>query len=134
LEMAALAADRAADPTVKDLAVRIEKAQNPEIERMSGWLRDWGQPMPTPGGGHAAHNGMPGMMSNADMESLKSESGTKFDQIFLALMIRHHEGAIEMAETEQKDGVNSDARQLAGSIATSQAAEVKEMGDLLRTM
>lgn len=133
LEMAGLAADRAADPTVKDLAARIEKAQDPEIEQMSGWLRDWGQPVPTPGGGHAAHSGMPGMMSDAEMGSLTSASGTDFDRMFLEMMIRHHEGAIEMAKEEQDKGSNAEAKQLAESIATSQAAEVKEMRDLLDT-
>jgi uncharacterized protein (DUF305 family) len=134
LEMAALAADRAADPKVKNLAARIEKAQDPEIERMSGWLRDWDQPVPTPGGGHAAHGGMPGMMSDAEMASLESASGPAFDRMFMELMIRHHEGAIEMAETEQQKGAYPDAKQLARSIATSQAAEVKEMRRLLDTM
>jgi uncharacterized protein (DUF305 family) len=134
LEMAELAVERAADPTVKDLASRIQKAQDPEIEQMSGWLREWGQPVPTPGGGHAGHSGMPGMMSDAEMGSLMKSSGADFDRMFLEMMIRHHEGAIEMAKEEQDKGTNVEAKQLAGSIATSQAAEVKEMRDLLDAM
>ena len=134
LEMAEVAAEQAADPKVKDLAGRIEKAQDPEIEQMSGWLRDWGQPVPTPGGGHAGHSGMPGMMSDAEMGSLMKASGADFDRMFLEMMIRHHEGAIEMAKEEQDKGANAAAKQLAGSIATSQSAEIKEMRDLLDAM
>lgn len=134
LELAEVAAERAADPKVKDLAGRIEKAQDPEIEQMSDWLRDWGQPVPTPGGGHAGHSGMPGMMSDAEMGSLMKASGAEFDRMFLEMMIRHHEGAIEMAKAEQTKGANAEAKQLAGSIATSQSAEIEEMRDLLDAM
>lgn len=134
LEMAEVAAERAADPKVKDLAGRIEKAQDPEIEQMSGWLREWGQPVPTPGGGHAGHSGMPGMMSDAEMGSLMKASGADFDRMFLEMMIRHHEGAIEMAKEEQTKGANAEAKRLAGSIATSQSAEIEEMRDLLDAM
>jgi uncharacterized protein (DUF305 family) len=134
LEMAELAAERAADPKVKDLASRIEKAQDPEIEQMSEWLRDWGQPVPTPGGGHAGHSGMPGMMSDAEMGSLMKASGADFDRMFLEMMIRHHEGAIEMAKEELDHGTDTEARKLAKAIATSQSAEIKEMRDLLAAM
>src|SRR6266540_5473292 len=129
LEMAALAEDRAQSPEVKALAAKIEKAQDPEIELMSGWLRDWDQPVPSPGSmsGHQ----MPGMMSEHDMASLKDTSGKDFDRLFLKLMISHHQGAVDMARDEQKDGKNPAVKKLARSIATSQTAEIKQMRDLL---
>lgn len=131
LEMAALATDRAANPKVKDLAARIEKAQDPEIALMSGWLRDWDEPVPSPDGMQHGGDDMPGMMSDEDMASLESASGKEFDRMFLEMMIRHHEGAIDMAEEEQRKGANPEAKRLARSIAESQAAEVKEMRSLL---
>ena len=42
IAMAELAEGRAADPRVLDLAARIQAAQGPEIETMTGWLQDWG--------------------------------------------------------------------------------------------
>ncbi|MFP5371805.1 MAG: DUF305 domain-containing protein [Actinomycetes bacterium] len=45
LDMAQMARDRAADQRVKDLAARIEAAQDPEIETMSGWLADGAPPL-----------------------------------------------------------------------------------------
>jgi uncharacterized protein (DUF305 family) len=46
-------------------------------------------------------------------------------------MIAHHEGAVEMAETEIADGQNGDAIALAESIRDSQTAEIAEMEQLL---
>ncbi len=51
---------------------------------------------------------MPGMMSSDDMDKLMNDTGAEFDQMFLTMMIEHHQGAIEMA-TEQKDGMYADA-------------------------
>ena len=58
VEMATMATKRATDPKVKDLATRIEGAQDPEIKQMSGMLdqrtASMGSDMPTA-------SGMPGM-------------------------------------------------------------------------
>lgn len=109
LEMAKLAADRASSAEVKDLAARIEKAQDPEIQTMSGWLKSWGKDVTTsdssmesmPGMDHSAHSDMPGMMDSKDMAKLEKASGADFDTMFLTMMIEHHKGAIEMATTEK---------------------------------
>jgi uncharacterized protein (DUF305 family) len=101
---------------------------------MSGWLRQWGQPVPSPNaghGGHGNHTGMPGMMNDQEMDDLMAASGTNFDRMFLQMMIRHHQGAIEMANAEQQHGQDPRAKQLAAKIASDQAAEIKEMQDLL---
>ncbi len=133
LEMAKVAATRASNSQVKDLAGRIEKAQDPEIATLSGWLRSWKQPVPStsPGMGHGQHAGMPGMMTDQEMANLMGAAGKAFDRMFLEMMIRHHQGAIEMATKEQQQGQDPDAKNLAGKIAADQAAEVKEMQDLL---
>jgi hypothetical protein len=49
IQMARLAQGQAADPRVIDLADRIEAAQQPEIETLSGWLEDWDAPLTPPG-------------------------------------------------------------------------------------
>ena len=48
-------------------------------------------------------------------------------------MIAHHEGAIEMAQTELKDGRNPAALKLAQEIIDTQQAEIKQMQALLTT-
>jgi uncharacterized protein (DUF305 family) len=75
--------------------------------------------------------GMPGMMSAEDMKSLEGSSGAGFDRMFVQMMIKHHEGAIEMARTEQANGKNADAIALAKQIEKAQAAEIAVMRGLL---
>ncbi|WP_037669411.1 DUF305 domain-containing protein [Streptomyces griseus] len=133
LEMASLAADRAASARVKDLAARIEKAQDPEIEKMTGWLRTWGEEMPesSPGMDHPAHSGMAGMMDEGDMAKLEKASGKEFDTMFLTMMVEHHEGAVEMATTEKAKGRYTPATSMADDIVTAQNAEIEGMNKLL---
>jgi uncharacterized protein (DUF305 family) len=51
--------------------------------------------------------------------------------MFLEIMIRHHQGAIQMAETEAASGQYRQARDLAQQIATAQRAEITQMEELL---
>ncbi|MFE2060876.1 DUF305 domain-containing protein [Streptomyces sp. NPDC059467] len=50
---------------------------------------------------------------------------------FAQLMTQHHNGAISMAEDEQKKGHNADAKKMAGDIVTGQSAEVKQLQSIL---
>jgi len=131
ITMAKMAATQAADPKVKDLAKRIEGAQDPEIKTMSGWLKAWGEDVPATDMGGMNHGSMPGMMSASEMAALEKAAGAEFDKMFLQMMIRHHEGAIEMAKTEQSSGKSTDAKKLAGEIEKAQTAEITEMQGLL---
>jgi uncharacterized protein (DUF305 family) len=131
VQMATMAPDRSTDQKVLDLAKRIEAAQQPEIDTMSGWLEAWGSAMPEDMSGHDMGEAMPGMMSAADMADLEGLKGSAFDQKFLSMMIAHHEGAITMAETQAADGMDPAAIALAKTIITAQAAEITEMRGLV---
>jgi uncharacterized protein (DUF305 family) len=133
MEMAELADTRAQSPAVERLAADIKEAQGPEIETMTGWLREWGEDVPSDsdmehGNGHGD---MAGMMSDDAMDELEAANGAEFDRLFLTAMIDHHEGAIEMAKAEQEGGQNSAAIDMAEDIETAQASEIKEMKALL---
>lgn len=136
IEMADLAADRAGSAEVRTLADRIRQAQDPEITQMAGWLTEWGQPLPGPGQhtGQDEHHGMPGMMTGTEMATLAGAAGAEFDRLFLDMMIRHHEGAVRMAEILRSDGVHPAVRQLAEAISTSQQSEIDEMRGLLERL
>ena len=128
LGMAELAGTRAESPAVKALADKIMAAQDPEIEMMNKMATAWGVDLES----EAAENGGGHSMSDGDdMSALEPLSGKEFDREFLTRMIAHHEGAIEMAETELADGVNAQAKQMAADITESQAAEIEEMKSLL---
>ncbi|MBM0239087.1 DUF305 domain-containing protein [Micromonospora sp. ATA32] len=136
VEMADLAPTRASDPELKDLAAKIKAAQDPEIATMTGWLTGWGKPTAAPQGHNmpgmsSAMPGMAGMATAEQMNELKAAKGTEFDKMFAQLMIAHHDGAIEMAKTEQADGSNAEAKALAAKIEADQAAEVRTLQGIL---
>lgn len=129
VEMGDLARTRATDPRIKVLAQRIATAQKAEINLMSGWLKAWGQQVPPPDEMHTSHG--PGMMSHAEMEDLKAAKGAAFDRMFCQMMIRHHQGALEMAGATQKNGQNLAVKALATNVVSTQTAEVDELSRLL---
>ncbi|WP_091026450.1 DUF305 domain-containing protein [Nocardioides szechwanensis] len=134
--MAEMAESHADSAEVKDLAAGIEAAQGPEIETMTRWLEDWGQDAPSGDMGHGdmghgSASQMPGMMDEDALSDLDGAMGGDWDQMFLTMMIEHHEGAIEMAQAEQSDGENADAIALAEQIESGQTAEIEVMQDLL---
>lgn len=152
MSMVDLTMDRPLEPEVQELADAIRAAQGPEIETMSGWLQEWGEEVPSTmrdhvNGGHEGHGGedessmsdsmegmdhdMPGMMSAEDMEALEKASDAEFQDMWLEMMIEHHEGAIEMSETEQDEGRFKPAVDLAGTIIESQSAEIDTMEKIL---
>lgn len=132
VEMAELAVDpaRKAGPDVVDLATRIEAAQGPEIELMSGWLQAWGQSDEMDMSGDDMGS-MDGMMTEDQLETLATATESEFDRMWLEMMTAHHEGAVAMAETEQADGSNPEAVALAWEIIASQQVEIEEMQELL---
>jgi len=71
------------------------------------------------------------MMSAEDMQALASASDAEFEDMWLEMMVEHHQGAIEMAKTEQADGTFPEAVSLAESIEESQQAEIEQMESLL---
>ncbi|MGW0813234.1 DUF305 domain-containing protein [Streptomyces viridiviolaceus] len=131
VEMAGLAPGRAQSAEVKKLAADIKKAQDPEIRTLSGWLTSWGEEVPAEGAMDHSMHGTGGMMTDEEMTELENASGKAFDTAFMELMIKHHEGAVEMAKTEQADGAHGPATKLAGEIITTQSAEIERMNELL---
>jgi uncharacterized protein (DUF305 family) len=76
---------------------------------------------------------MPGMMSGEDMQALADAPDADFEQMWLEMMVEHHEGAIEMARAQQSEGEFPEAVELAGSIEASQQEEIAALQQLLGT-
>ena len=146
VEMANLAQDHSTDPAVRGLAFDIATTQTNQVGRMQGWLALWGY-SPTGGdvmawmggdagmdhSGHTSADGtlMPGMATEEELANLRSLQGTAFDVEFLRLMMRHHQGGLEMAEYAAAHGETDVVRTLARSIAESQTAETRLMSGML---
>jgi len=136
IEMADLAVERADSQEVRALAERISAAQGPEIQQMTSWLEAWGEETSPMGHEAMDHEGMDmeGMSHEEAMAELESLSGAEFDRRFLELMIAHHRGAVEMAQTQFSEGQNRQALDLAKMIIDDQQAEITEMEELLELL
>lgn len=114
---------------MKRIAERISAAQKPEIEAMEGWLKVNG------GDGRATshdHETMPGMATEAQLTELGTLDGEKFDQLFLKLMITHHEGAVTMATDVKAQGNNILIEEMADDVIAQQTTEISRMRDLTK--
>ena len=114
IEMSEIALLNTTNPEVLQLAQEIKDAQSPEIELMKSWS---GVKTST----HAGHM-MDGMLSQNELSDLREAKDKEFDRLFLEGMIKHHEGAIEMAQ---------DVADLSASIISAQELEISKMKELL---
>jgi uncharacterized protein (DUF305 family) len=124
--MSELALTNTTTPEVLALATAIRDAQAPEITQMQSWVGD--------NSGHDGHNHdmeMGGMLTAEELETLASLKGEAFDQFFLASMIAHHEGALDLVDMIN-DSTNSEVKTLAANIVKSQSAEIEAMKALLK--
>lgn len=153
IEMSQLAPTHAASESIRTLAARIINAQQDEIATMQRWLRDRGQPVPEVhrmddgrvmvhapdmqhGGGHD-HTMMPGMLTEAELASLRAADGVAFDRLFLQLMIRHHRGAVTMVQdlfATDGAGQDEDVFRFATDVHVDQRTEVARMERMLDAM
>ena len=146
VEMANRALERSTDPAVRTLAFDIAETQQNQVGRMQGWLTLWGHSLTggekmawmgdstDMGSSHSMPMGdmmMPGMATDEEVEELVGLSGEEFDVRFLQLMIRHHQGALEMAEYARQNAQEPAVRNLARSMARSQSVEVEAMTEML---
>lgn len=120
------------DPAVTELAQRIKAAQGPEIEQLEVWLDEWGVSSDDRDASGMDHGD--GMMSAGDLTALRNADGSEASRLFLEQMIMHHEGAVEMAQTQVDEGSDPEAVELAQTIIDAQTDEIQEMKDLLAAL
>ena len=122
IEMSELALMNSTNPEVLELAQEIKSSQAPEIELMASWS---GVKSST----HAGHT-MDGMLSEDELNALRAATGAEFDRLFLQGMIKHHQGAIEMA-MDVKNSNSVVVADLSAAIVKQQEIEVTRMEELL---
>lgn len=133
LKMAELAQRRAEDERVLSFARRIKGAQGPEILTLRSWLEVRDLEVPETMWEHGGHHdtGMPGMLRPRGMRQLAASTGASFDRLFLSAMIRHHRGAVLMAEEQLTAGAEQVALEMAAEIGAGQEAEITRMREVL---
>jgi uncharacterized protein (DUF305 family) len=151
VELATIIRSETDDDEIRLLAYDIETSQQQQSGQMYGWLDMWGLPqrgseppmtwMSKPaigdGDGHvmsgdvAAPSTMPGYATHEQVAHLKTLTGTEAEKEFLRLMIVHHEGAIEMAQSALDRTDTRVVVQLATATIATQGAEITYMRSLL---
>jgi len=126
-------APRVVDPYLADLARRPREDLAPSIGTMKQWLERWGHPMRPESGEHSGGHGVAGlgMPSDVEVARLDAVSQPALEKLFLEAMIRHYEGAIEMAADDMDNGRYAGARELAQDILETHEAELVKMRQLL---
>ena len=125
-KMATLAEKRANSAKLKSLAAQMRKGQSAAVEKLQGWLQDWGKPASDDMAGMS----MPGAMSEQDMDTLGSMSGMQFDMMFAQMMIKHHEGSLQMVRDEQSKGASKQAKAMAADMQTTLQAQIDKLQPL----
>ncbi|GAA5202395.1 DUF305 domain-containing protein [Microbacterium jejuense] len=136
------------DEELRALSYDIATSQAAQRGEMFDWLVRWGLPQAggpmmqwmdaaTAGHQHGQASSEPmtdaqareamGMASADEIAALQAATGTAADCQFLTLMIRHHEGAIPMADALLELGSDPRALEVAQAMKTGQTAEIDAM-------
>lgn len=75
-------------------------------------------------------NSFPGSLPPEDLDRLAVSNGAEHDIWWLSLMIRHHRGALEIADAQTTGGGVRAVREMAISVYRVQAAEIVQMEQL----
>ncbi len=142
VDMSMIVYQRTEDDEIRTLAYDIATSQQAQIGMMQGWLTEWGlslsrdgAPMAWAEDEMAEHDmgdietpgDMPGMVTNDQIENLRTLDPADMDIAFLELMIEHHKGGVMMAEAGLEEVDEDVLRNLAQTIVNSQTAEITNM-------
>ena len=132
LTLSRLAPNRTNTQEILDLAGRIDVSQEDEISFMQGWLEERNIEVHAHMSMH--HMKMMGMASDQDIVELSNSKGMEFDELFLRLMIAHHEGALDMVkELKRQPGSAYDPLmfEFVSDLSNDQGVEIERMNTLL---
>ncbi|HVM19504.1 MAG TPA: DUF305 domain-containing protein [Egibacteraceae bacterium] len=122
-QMAEMVSERTEREELRAFAQKIIADQSTEIDEMRSMLEAAGaEEAPA----HDMEN-MDGQMDASEMTALEQSGGQEFDLMFLDMMIRHHQGAVDMAEQVIDEGENAQVADLANRIIDAQQAEIQQM-------
>ncbi len=131
VDISELAISRSTDTELVALAKKIRDEQAAEIIQMKDWLAAGGDSsMMGHRMNHSMGDGMGGMLTESELNTLDSLSGSKFDIYWLKGMIAHHEGALHMV-TMIKDSNRSEIQNFGEEIISIQTAEIEQMRKML---
>ncbi len=142
VEMALLLRDRTDDAELRQILIDMTLTQQAQIGQMTGWLETWALPITGPEPpmtGAMVHDGesmamtpeMMGIQPQSEVNKLATLPVPEAEVLFLQLMIRHHRGAIVMAESVLDQTQRAPVVRLAEGVITAQESEITLMQKLL---
>ena len=126
IDISNLAMKVSKDAELLALAKKIAADQAAEITQMKAWLKDAGA---SEDPGHAM-DGMGGMLTDADLATLKAATGKDFDILWLKGMTGHHDGAVHMTMMIE-DAQNADIKAFGETVVADQTAQIDQMKAML---
>ncbi|MFJ2853607.1 DUF305 domain-containing protein [Streptomyces rubiginosohelvolus] len=123
VKLLTLAAERAAEPRVRDFAARLRTGQEAELVRLRALLTRMGLPATDV---HAGHD-MPGMVTVRDLEAARAAEGPAFDRLVLAQIRDHLRQSAQVSRSETTSGGRADARELAAALVTARERSLAEL-------
>ncbi|MEV7462874.1 DUF305 domain-containing protein [Streptomyces rubiginosohelvolus] len=123
VKLLTLAAERAAEPRVRDFAVRLRTGQEAELVRLRSLLTRMGLPATDV---HAGHD-MPGMVTVRDLEAARAAEGSAFDRLVLAQIRDHLRQSAQVSRSEITSGGRADARELAAALVTARETSLADL-------
>ncbi|MFD9850348.1 DUF305 domain-containing protein [Streptomyces parvus] len=123
VKLLTLTSTRAAEPRVRDFAVRLRTGQEAELDRLHGLLTRMGLPGTDV---HAGHD-MPGMVTVRDLEAARAAEGPAFDRLVLVQIRDHLRQSAQVSRSEITSGRRADARELAAALVTAREASLAEL-------
>ncbi len=140
VQMAEIVQNKTTSDDIRILAMDIALTQQAQIGIMQGWLGAWGG-LPIAGSGpamawmgHPMDGPMPGMATPEELDRLSELPSDKADELFLRLMIPHHEAAIPMARAIIERSDQPEVVLFAKKVIAAQQAEIKNMQQMLKAM
>lgn len=135
IHMSRLAETRGVNARVLRFAKKIDQSQRAEILLMQEWLIANKQSAPDTNSFRTMM--MTGMLTNEQLAQLEATRGPEFDRQFLTLMIRHHEGALQMVAellASPLAAQDVDVSVFANDVEIVQSAEIALMRQMLQDL
>ncbi len=118
-------------PELRELANNIGESQSTQIDQMQEWREEWypnaSQTSRMPAGAmdEMMRGGMMEGMMGGSMQEMMGGDAT--DEMFLRMMIPHHQMAVDMSEKALDEADHPELKNLARKIIDEQTAEIELM-------
>jgi uncharacterized protein (DUF305 family) len=132
IDMAKVLLEHGTDFSVREFAKGVIKAQEADVAEMTRW-RAGHTAAPVTGADVTAFREALDAADRKMMAAMGGDHshGGKTEQAFLAMMLPHHQGAIDIAAAEIRYGKDPAIRALAQKMMTEQVGEMIEMMEML---